>query len=117
MANADMSPVSDAARPRVAADTGAAVILTTRLQEAAAALAAVRSEFATLLAGVESAVGTGQPAHAFREGFSPAGAAAAKGLQDVENRLDERRRAVVAGIDALVDRDVEASTRIDRAEA
>lgn len=116
MTDPDLSPAADAG-PRVAADPGAAAVVATRLQAAAAELTAIQTELAALLIDVDMAVGTGNSAGAFRTGFSPAAAASTDRLHDVENRLGQRRRALVAGIDDLLDRDAEASARIGRADA
>lgn len=116
MTDPDLSPAADAG-PRVAADPGAAAVVATRLQAAAAELTAIQTELAALLIDVDMAVGTGESAGAFRAGFSPAAAASTDRLHDVENRLGQRRRALVAGIDDLLDRDAEASARIGRADA
>ncbi|MFE0747496.1 hypothetical protein [Gordonia sp. NPDC058843] len=116
MAIPDLRSVAAADTPRIAADTGAAADLAARLTEASAGVAAVRVELSALLLDIEAAVGDGAAAVAFREGFSPAGAASAECLRESENRLAEHRRDLVAGVDALVGTDVEVSASIDRTD-
>ncbi|WP_055474785.1 hypothetical protein [Gordonia sp. HS-NH1] len=116
MATPDPVAVADADRHRVAADTGAAAALALRVAEATVGLADVRAQLSALLRDVDAAVGVGDPARAFRQGFSPAVAAAAESLDDAENRLDAHRQALVSGVDALLATDADASTRIGRGD-
>ncbi|MFT4396277.1 hypothetical protein ACLTEW_15230 [Gordonia lacunae] len=117
MTNPDPTAGTDAGGIRVAADPEAAAASATRLAEAVAELAAVRSELSALLFGVDAAIGAGGPAGAFRTGFVPAGGSVAEALRATEGRLEEQRRTVVAGVDTLVGADAEVSARIGRADA
>lgn len=114
MTNPDPVDVGQTDGSRVGADPVAAVTLARHLAEVTAGLAGVRGELSALLHDIDAAVGVGDSAHAFRMGFAPAAETIAESLQDAEDRLGGHRRALVAGVDALVDADAEASARLGR---
>ncbi|MBD0861241.1 hypothetical protein IA539_08445 [Gordonia sp. zg691] len=110
----DPNPTGGGRRRRVTADVGSVTDLSARLANAEARIGTVRSELVELLADIDSALGVGDPARAFRRGFCPVGVEVTDALHAAGDRLGDQRRALVAGVRALADADADAAARLDR---
>ncbi|GAC00614.1 hypothetical protein GONAM_16_01140 [Gordonia namibiensis NBRC 108229] len=97
----------------MAADVGTAADLSARLANAESRLGTVHSELVELLADIDTAVGVGESAMAFRRGFGPASADASDLLCSAVARLAEHRRALTTGVESLASADADAAAAFE----
>ncbi|AZZ81915.1 MULTISPECIES: hypothetical protein [Gordonia] len=100
-------------RNRIAADVGTAADLSARLANAEARLGTVHSELVELLADIDTAVGVGEGAMAFRRGFGPASIESSDLLRTAVARLAEHRRALTSGVESLAAADADAAAAFE----
>lgn len=103
-------------RNRIAADVGTAADLSARLANAESRLGTVHSELVELLVDIDTAVGVGEGATAFRQGFGPASAESSELLRTAVSRLAEHRRALTSGVESLASADADAATAFESGE-
>ncbi|ASR03768.1 hypothetical protein [Gordonia rubripertincta] len=103
-------------RNRIAADVGTAADLSARLASAESRLGTLHAELVELLADINTAVGVGEGATAFRRGFGPASAESSELLRTAVARLAEHRRALTCGVESLASADADAATAFESGE-